>query len=313
MGQALEQKINLESQTACLDKVVPRVVWILWLQGFESAPRLVDICVKSWIRKNPGWSVRLLAKKDLARYLGADFCDRLFSNNLSPQKIANIVRIELMARHGGVWVDADCFCARPLEDWIDVNAQSGFFAFRFDSDRWLLNGSLTLSQRLLARKTDRILANWFFAGTPGNHIFSTFSTSHLNLLAFASAQKRNPLKVFKRPILWFLRRNPYLSAKMGHSSFISRFGFFPYYIFHYHFAAILMKDEKYQAIWEQSGVMSASAALKYSKSLGLPVDETFKNDMLGFHSPVYKFHRRRTVSQQLGPQSRFDWLKDHFG
>lgn len=312
----LDQAVALDkkpiARTDTSPKSIPRIVWILWLQGFEHAPPLVHICVDSWLRNNPDWSVRLITKDDLDGLLGSEFYKKLFSNKLPPQKIANIVRIELIARHGGVWVDADCFCAIPLDKWIDAKTSTGFFAFRFGSDRWLLDKSVTGWQRVVSQDSDRILANWFFAGQRENYIFSTFSHKHLELLLYASKKRYTPLAILKKPLTKFLKRNPYLSSKMGNSNFIRWFGFYPYYVFHYHFAATLLEDARFRTIWEESDYLTALPALTYSKHLGFEVDKAFKDDMLGSGSPVYKFHSRRTKSRHEGNQSRFEWLQETF-
>ena len=39
---------------------VPRIVWLLWLQGWASAPWLAQQVAASWRFYNPGWEVRLV-------------------------------------------------------------------------------------------------------------------------------------------------------------------------------------------------------------------------------------------------------------
>lgn len=292
---------------------VPRTVWMLWLQGFDHAPPLVHLCVKSWVRQNPDWTVRCLRREDLPALLGQAFCDNLFGCDLPPQKQANIIRIALVAQHGGVWADADCFCAVPLTDWVDEAARSGFFAFGFGSDTWLLDPSVSRLQRLLARAEDRVLANWFFAGHAQNHIFVTFTRLHLALLIGAARLKPTPLSLFKRPLRRIMRRNPYLSAKMADSRFIARFGFYPYFVFHYHFAATLQTDAVFRDIWLRTGRFPARPALKYSNTLGAAVDDAFKQELNGRGAPVFKFHARNTAALQRKGQTRYEWLQAQFG
>ena len=66
---------------------------------------------------------------------------------------ADLARLDLLARHGGVWADATCFCVRPLDDWLLPCLPSGFFAF----DR---------------PGPDRLLSTWFLAAQPGNALVS---------------------------------------------------------------------------------------------------------------------------------------------
>ncbi len=64
------------------------------------------------------------------------------------QHYADVLRLRLLDEHGGVWVDATTFCARPLEHWLPPLMQSGFFAFSRPSP-------------------DREVASWFLASEPG--------------------------------------------------------------------------------------------------------------------------------------------------
>ena len=60
-----------------LPKPLPRKIWILWLQGFENAPPLVKLCVKSWQRLNPDWSINLLTEDSLHHLFDDAFSDFL--------------------------------------------------------------------------------------------------------------------------------------------------------------------------------------------------------------------------------------------
>jgi len=293
---------------------VPRNVWMLWLQGFDAAPPLVQTCVRSWKRNNPGWSVRLLTETNVRDHLEAGFCDELFAAGLPFPKIANIIRLALIARHGGVYADADCFCTQPLDGWIDEAAGSGFFAFRFEeTDRWLLDDTVPFHRRLLSRTADRVVASWFLAGMPDNHIATDFSHRHFVLLKTALASRKPSLGFLRNPIIGLLKRNAYLSSLMGSPEFVTRLGRYPYFIFHFHFANLLRTDPAFRKAWASVEPRSASAALKFSKKLGLPVDQTFKDEVSGGGSPVYKFHWRRTKPLQSGARTRYEWLREHFG
>ncbi len=293
---------------------VPKIVWMLWLQGFDAAPPLVQTCVRSWERQNPGWTVQLLTEDSLRDNLDSAFCEALFSAGLPLSKIANIARLELIARHGGVWADADCFCAQPLDGWIDTAAASGFFAFRFEeTDRWFIDETAPLVRRLLSRTGDRVIANWFLAGLPGNAIATDFCRRHFELLKTALASRKASFGFLRNPIIGLMRRNAYLSSLMGSREFVTRVGRYPYFIFHFHFANLLRTDPAFRSAWVTVPSRSAPAALSFSKTLGLSVDKAFKDAVSGGGSPVYKFHWRRTAPLQSDAQTRYDWLQERFG
>jgi hypothetical protein len=127
----------------------PRVVWILWLQGWESAPEVPQACLTSWKLRNPGWDVRPLDRKSLDSYVDLEEI-----GTLPPEALSDYARVHLLNRYGGVWVDATVFCMRPLDSWLDT--RSGFFAFEKPG-------------------ADRPLASWFLAAEPGNAAVAVWS------------------------------------------------------------------------------------------------------------------------------------------
>jgi hypothetical protein len=123
---------------------VPKIIWIYWHSGEADAPEIVARCIASWRSLNPGWDVRVLDDASYARF--ADMSD------VKTKRIAHwadILRLRLLARHGGVWADATLLCARPLDHWLPLVTPSGFFAFSRPGP-------------------DRIIANWIIASVPGN-------------------------------------------------------------------------------------------------------------------------------------------------
>ncbi|HHS82108.1 MAG TPA: hypothetical protein ENJ68_01180 [Devosia sp.] len=119
----------------------PRHIWMLWQQGWDSAPPLVQACARSWQRHNPDWQLHLLDETSLARWAPA------YSDIHAPRATrtarANIARLSLLARHGGVWADATLFCQQPLDRWLPGAMVQRFFMFskprpyRY-SDIWFL-------------------------------------------------------------------------------------------------------------------------------------------------------------------------------
>lgn len=117
----------------------------------EDAPPLVRTCASSWVSRNPGWTLCFLRRDDLPTYI--DVQD--LPHTLSLQHLSDIARVRLLRQHGGVWADATCYCARPLDDWLPPLMQSGFFAF----DR---------------PTRDRVLASWFLASERQGSIVSVW-------------------------------------------------------------------------------------------------------------------------------------------
>ncbi len=124
---------------------------MLWLQGWERAPRLVQACRRSWEVNNPGWTIHCLDQRTVAEFIGNEARRALDDPDQPPEACSDRVRVALLAQHGGIWADATTYCLRPLNDWLLDVLESGFFAF----DR---------------PGPDRLISSWFLAAKPGNYI-----------------------------------------------------------------------------------------------------------------------------------------------
>jgi hypothetical protein len=131
---------------------MPKTIWFVWFQGLRNAPYVVRKCHESWVVKNPGWRVATLDETALSSVASVNYSAGNIAG-LSPQHQADLLRLDLLSHHGGVWADATCFCVQPLEDWLPQNLGSGFFAFH-------------------RPRPNRIISNWFLAAEPGNALVS---------------------------------------------------------------------------------------------------------------------------------------------
>ncbi|WP_412551366.1 capsular polysaccharide synthesis protein [Shimia sp. MIT910701] len=130
---------------------IPRRVWIYWESGWTDAPALSQKSLRSWRARNPNWAVQPLDFCQVNRLLGASWEEARLPPWITPTGRSNLVRLALLKRYGGVWVDATNFCVRPLDHWIDRNASKGFFAFSSPTN-------------------DRPLSTWFLASQPRNQL-----------------------------------------------------------------------------------------------------------------------------------------------
>jgi hypothetical protein len=129
----------------------PRIIWCLWLQGWDSAPDIVQACLKSWKRFNPEWRIHALDEQLLHAFLPHAVMDGITTRQKEREALSDQIRIELLSRYGGVWVDATALCTRPLDDWLPNRMATGFFAFE-------------------RPVPSRMLASWFLAAEKGSYI-----------------------------------------------------------------------------------------------------------------------------------------------
>ena len=103
-----------------------RTIWFLWLQGLSSAPDIIKMCLHSWRRENPDWNVVVLDETNLDQYTDI-LLDAEIKSRLSANWYADLIRLDLLNKHGGVWVDATCYCIQPLDLWLTSNLHAHLF------------------------------------------------------------------------------------------------------------------------------------------------------------------------------------------
>ncbi|PNG99594.1 hypothetical protein TSOC_014623, partial [Tetrabaena socialis] len=101
---------------------IPQRIWTYW--DDDEIPPLVQRCIDSWRRFNPTFTITVLKKETLATYLDVDLRGLRHANE-NPAKFSDFVRLHVLSRHGGIWMDASVICQAPL-DWIfDVQEETG--------------------------------------------------------------------------------------------------------------------------------------------------------------------------------------------
>jgi len=227
---------------------LPRVIWMLWFQGEEHAPEIVRCCLESWRQLNPGWQVVVLDRTSVARYAETGLSEATFQS-LGVQMQANLVRLALLLRHGGVWADATTLCTRPLDAFItDLVAPSGFFAF-------------TNASR------ERLISNWFLAACPRHPIVGTLRDRLLRYFSCYPPQPRYPRwqRLLHKAAREVFKIHPAATRLWLRQPVIALTGRYPYFLFHYTFAELLSSDQQFKVLWNRTPDLSNQAAKSLSR------------------------------------------------
>jgi hypothetical protein len=95
--------------------MIPRIIHHIWI-GPDPLPDDQKPWIKSWKRHHKGWEHRLWTEDDLPDDpIRPEVLERL----RAPVERADILRLEILFRHGGVYVDTDLECLRPLDPLLD--------------------------------------------------------------------------------------------------------------------------------------------------------------------------------------------------
>lgn len=110
--------------------VIPNMVWSFWAQGTMNLPPVIQTCIDTWHQNGGVDCIRVLDPISVSEYLTRDELPRTFST-LTPQMQSDAVRLALLAKYGGIWLDASTVVTSALMPWLDeVSRGEGFFLFQ---------------------------------------------------------------------------------------------------------------------------------------------------------------------------------------
>ena len=134
---------------------IPKRIWVYW--DTPLVPVLVRATIARLRALNPDYELTLLDQHTVRGLVDTDILDR---SDMLPAHKSDIVRLELLDRYGGIWIDATCIFSESL-DWVHVARQDhaadfiGYYREEASSDL-----------------SSPILENWFLCAEPGNRFYA---------------------------------------------------------------------------------------------------------------------------------------------
>mmetsp|Transcript_87932 Transcript_87932/g.188613 ORF Transcript_87932/g.188613 Transcript_87932/m.188613 type:complete len:544 (-) Transcript_87932:240-1871(-) len=156
---------------------IPKIIWSYWInmpgkndsdRTKDTIPQFIDICTASWKKLNPGYKVHVLNDTTMWEFVNRSELPKQF-DQLMIQHKSDAIRLALLARHGGIWIDASTILVKPLEQILGSNPSDERTFFE-------LNGQPTRHVNAMdyEKRVDwkyHHIENWFFASPPGDPLF----------------------------------------------------------------------------------------------------------------------------------------------
>ncbi len=92
---------------------IPQVVHRVWLGRSKLPPEFAGYG-ETWRQHHPGWKFRVWRDRDLRRLLPA----KVVARARHYAELSDLVRFEVLRRHGGVYVDTDVECLQRFDDLL---------------------------------------------------------------------------------------------------------------------------------------------------------------------------------------------------
>ena len=112
-------------------------VWVCWWQGESDMPELIRVCIDSLRRNIPGDLCRLhlVTMDNVGEYLSFPqwIIDRFESGAITMTGLSDILRMGLLYRYGGMWIDSTYYVASPIDRTL---FEAEFYTQKFDEGKW---------------------------------------------------------------------------------------------------------------------------------------------------------------------------------
>ena len=124
---------------------VPKIIWTYW--DTDEVPEIVKISMKSWRKTSPQYIINLMNKKNVEELIS------LPENwkNLPSYRQSDIIRLRLLEKYGGVWIDASTILLEDL-------------------DKFISKDNLTFFITPKSSLENPVFENWFISAPPNNKV-----------------------------------------------------------------------------------------------------------------------------------------------
>ena len=257
-----------------------RHLYILWLQGAEKAPDIIQLCVRSWQIHNPTWTIHLIDWSNLSEYVNLNklvpnISSRIEDKSITFTALSDLIRLGILTKFGGLWVDATVFCTKPLDSWILSYIDNGFFAFEQDVDSELMIGS------------------WFLYAEPHNYLINKWLESVVKYISNTS-QIGLP------------------RIKLTHDEWRARSDTVHYFWMHYIFKDLYDADDRFKQIWDSVRSLKPHLRTKevhdIPNALFTPLNDDIKSRIDSRSEHVYKLWSPNRVKYRYSNQNVLSYL-----
>lgn len=115
------------------------VIWTGWLQGLSKSPEIVKMGFNNIKSKSNGHKVIFIDENNFREYI-PDFSERIFSQyrkgKILPAHFMDMVRVKLIVRYGGIWIDPTVFLTKKINNAI---FEESFSSYRTVPGEWHSN------------------------------------------------------------------------------------------------------------------------------------------------------------------------------
>ena len=148
------------------DSQIPKTIWTYW-NNAELTP-VVRKCIDTWKKYNPDYTIIIITPENLEDYI--DFDVKKVSFNDSAARESDIIRLNVLAKYGGVWCDASILMTRPFD--FKTNSNHEFVGYYIE--------------HYTTKPQWPCIEGWFFATVPNGKFINAWRDSFMRIANFTT-------------------------------------------------------------------------------------------------------------------------------
>lgn len=151
------EKFKIDFSNQQIEKRHADIIWMSWLQGLEQAPPIVQECFSSVQSKIKNKKIIIITEDNYSQYV--EFPDHIVEKYnqgvISKTHFSDLLRLELLTKYGGTWLDGTVYCSRPIKE-----------------ENYILEADLFLFQNLKPGLDGQstCISSWLMTASTGNPI-----------------------------------------------------------------------------------------------------------------------------------------------
>lgn len=162
------------------------IIWWCWFQGFDAAPDICKSCYNSLKKHFPDYKIEVITLENYNSFVSLpDYIIKKYEKNIiSKTHFSDLLRLELLTKYGGIWIDSTVFCTNTPNYVFNIP----LFVYKsresndpsISSQNWFIASEknepiLTLTKNLLLeywRKNNKLIHYFIY------YFFMTISTEY---------------------------------------------------------------------------------------------------------------------------------------
>lgn len=161
----MRERLKVLREGDCSEERSERVyVWWCWLQGIESAPELAKACLASLRRCLRGVEIVVVDERNYSEWCSLpEYVTRKYEEGrIPPAMFSDMLRLQLLATHGGVWIDSTVLCT------MDAHKEGGKDSFHPSWEEIVRAELFVFQYTEPGKRWTGNISNWFIASRKGN-------------------------------------------------------------------------------------------------------------------------------------------------